>query len=172
MSKCFICGSFYDYEYPYIGYRKLYELFYDFVLKHRIDTVYSCHRNAFDDIMEQICNSVKDSLGIKLIYVYEDRLISPPNGFVPYSISESISPLPSSPSLDTLYTSFYNWMIEQSEYMFTNIADDSDISQFVLQKAKQKGLKIFNIYDELPHKPEEYNMEWINGCVTNTAIYR
>ena len=172
MSKCFICGSFYDYEYPYIGYRKLYELFYDFVLKHRIDTVYSCHRNAFDDIMEQICNSVKNNWSVKLIYVYEDGLISPPNGFVPYSISESISPLPSSPSLDTLYTSFYNWMIEQSEYMFTNIADDSDISQFVLQKAKQKGLKIFNIYDELPHKPEEFDMEWINGCVTNTAIYR
>ena len=125
-------------------------MFYDFILKHRIDTVYSCHRNAFDDIMEQICNSVKDRLGVKLIYVYEDGLIAPPNGFVPYSISESISPLASSPSLDTLYTSFYNWMIEQSEYMFTNIADDSDISQFVLQKAKQKELKIFNIYDELP----------------------
>ena len=172
MSKCFICGSFYDYEYPYIGYRKLYELFYDFVLKHRINTVYSSHRNAFDDIMEQICNSVKNNLSVKLIYVYEEQIISPPNGFVPYSISESISPLTSPPSFDSLYTSFYNWMIEQSEYMFTNIADDSDISQFVLQKAKQKGLIIFNIYDELPHKPEEYNMEWINGCVTNTAIFR
>ena len=159
MSKCFLCGSFYDYEYPYIGYLKLNEMFYEFVLKHRIDTVYSCHRNAFDDIMEQICNSVKDSLGIKLIYVYEDRLISPPNGFVPYSVSESISPLTSPPSFDSLYTAFYNWMIEQSDYMITNIADDSDISQFIMQKEKQKGLKIFNIYDELPHKPEEYNME-------------
>ena len=103
--------------------------------------------------MDKICNSVKDRLGVKLIYVYEEQIISPPNGFVPYSISESISPLPSSPSPDTLFTSFYNWIIEQSEYMFTNIADDSDISQFVLQKAKQKGLKIFNIYDELPYKP-------------------
>ena len=150
MSKCFICGSFYDYEYPYIGYRKLYELFYDFVLKHRIDTVYSCHRNAFDDIMEQICNSVKDSLGIKLIYVYEDRLISPPNGFMPYSVSESISPLTSPPSFDSLYTAFYNWMIEQSDYMITNIADDSDISQFIMQKAKQKGLKIYNFMMSFP----------------------
>ena len=150
MSKCFICGSFYDYEYPYIGYRKLNEMFYEFVLKHRIDTVYSCHRNAFDDIMEQICNSVKDSLGIKLIYVYEDRLISPPNGFMPYSVSESISPLTSPPSFDSLYTAFYNWMIEQSDYMITNIADDSDISQFIMQKAKQKGLKIYNFMMSFP----------------------
>ncbi len=150
MSKCFLCGSFYDYEYPYIGYRKLNEMFYEFVLKHRIDTVYSCHRNAFDDIMEQICNSVKDSLGIKLIYVYEDRLISPPNGFMPYSVSESISPLTSPPSFDSLYTAFYNWMIEQSDYMITNIADDSDISQFIMQKAKQKGLKIYNFMMSFP----------------------
>ena len=149
MSKCFLCGSFYDYEYPYIGYRKLNEMFYEFVLKHRIDTVYSCHRNAFD-IMEQICNSVKDSLGIKLIYVYEDRLISPPNGFMPYSVSESISPLTSPPSFDSLYTAFYNWMIEQSDYMITNIADDSDISQFIMQKAKQKGLKIYNFMMSFP----------------------
>ena len=150
MSKCFLCGSFYDYEYPYIGYRKLNEMFYEFVLKHRIDTVYSCHRNAFDDIMEQICNSVKDSLGIKLIYVYEDRLISPPNGFMPYSVSESISPLTSPPSFDSLYTAFYNWMIEQSDYMITNIADDSDISQFIMQNAKQKGLKIYNFMMSFP----------------------
>ena len=150
MSKCFLCGSFYDYEYPYIGYRKLNEMFYEFVLKHRIDTVYSCHRNAFDDIMEQIFNSVKDSLGIKLIYVYEDRLISPPNGFMPYSVSESISPLTSPPSFDSLYTAFYNWMIEQSDYMITNIADDSDISQFIMQKAKQKGLKIYNFMMSFP----------------------
>ena len=150
MSKCFLCGSFYDYEYPYIGYRKLNEMFYEFVLKHRIDTVYSCHRNAFDDIMEQICNSVKDSLGIKLIYVYDDRLISPPNGFMPYSVSESISPLTSPPSFDSLYTAFYNWMIEQSDYMITNIADDSDISQFIMQKAKQKGLKIYNFMMSFP----------------------
>ena len=135
MSKCFLCGSFYDYEYPYIGYRKLNEMFYEFVLKHRIDTVYSCHRNAFDDIMEQICNSVKDSLGIKLIYVYDDRLISP---------------LTSPPSFDSLYTAFYNWMIEQSDYMITNIADDSDISQFIMQKAKQKGLKIYNFMMSFP----------------------
>lgn len=159
MSKCFLCGSFYDYEYPYIGYRKLNEMFYEFVLKHRIDTVYSCHRNAFDDIMEQICNSVKDSLGTKLIYVYEDRLISPPNGFMPYSVSESISPLTSPPSFDSLYTAFYNWMIEQSDYMITNIADDSDISQFIMQKAKQKGLKIYNFYDELPHEEQEFEIE-------------
>ena len=159
MSKCFLCGSFYDYEYPYIGYRKLNEMFYEFVLKHRIDTVYSCHRNAFDDIMEQICNSVKDSLGTKLIYVYEDRLISPPNGFMPYSVSESISPLTSPPSFDSLYTAFYNWMIEQSDYMITNIADDSDISQFIMQKAKQKGLKIYNFYDELPHEKQEFEIE-------------
>ena len=150
MSKCFLCGSFYDYEYPYIGYRKLNEMFYEFVLKHRIDTVYSCHRNAFDDIMEQICNSVKDSLGIKLIYVYEDRLISPPNGFMPYSVSESISPLTSPPSFDSLYTAFYNWMIEQSDSMITNIADDSDISQFIMQNAKQKGLKIYNFMMSFP----------------------
>ena len=150
MSKCFLCGSFYDYEYPYIGYRKLNEMFYEFVLKHRIDTVYSCHRNAFDDIMEQICNSVKDSLGIKLIYVYEDRLISPPNGFMPYSVSESISPLTSPPSFDSLYTAFYNWMIEQSDYMITNIADDSDISQFIMQKKKKKGLKIYNFMMSFP----------------------
>ena len=100
--------------------------------------------------MEQICNSVKDSLGIKLIYVYEDRLISPPNGFMPYSVSESISPLTSPPSFDSLYTAFYNWMIEQSDYMITNIADDSDISQFIMQKAKQKGLKIYNFMMSFP----------------------
>lgn len=148
MNNCFVCGSIYENSYDLIGYEKLFEIVFDFLKKHDFDNIYFAGRNSFDEIIEEIYNSSKFNYKANFLQVVDDDINVFPyfvdvkgnnqdNAVIPFK-GEKIEAM-------KLYSTLYEWMAENSNYMLTFLIDDSDITINIKNMAEKKGVRIFNI---------------------------
>ena len=155
MASCFLCGSV-DEEYAWFDGKEFFiNMIFDFITKNDIHTIYTLNRNMFDDIIEDTVNMVRDAINADLIKVaiYSSPIVALEsklhwNDYYKKAIC------PFEDELDPMvtYKTLYGWMIDNSEYMITYCIDDSDITINVINEAKEKGIKIFNVVDKLPNK--------------------
>ena len=147
MNNCFICGDIDLFFYQSLDYGIINDLFYKFLKKHNIDTVYSAMRTDFDHILRENFDSFSQSISSKFLHVYCTNC-SYQTYVVEHDQMNETETLTLYDKVENteIYTTVYNWMMERCKYMITFIVDDSDIAVYFAKEAKKRGIKVIFVF--------------------------
>ena len=153
MSTAFICGYMPKELCLKVRMAQINRRVCSFISDNNIDRIFMCKRTDFDlsIFMGLVANHLLDFNNIEIIELvdgykmdFEYRMM--------YADAVKFKRLcPFDKELDNkvLYKSLYDYAIEHSDFMITYARYDNDISLQVMERAKEKGLKIYNIADDV-----------------------
>ena len=145
MSTAFLCGKIEEDYLKQIDIIKFINIVKCIIEENNIDKIYHCKRTAFD---VKICDIISylrfDNIEIiELMDIHKNDTeyrVKQPKGvykiFCPFKeeIDDSV-----------LYQTLYNYAMDNSDILIAYSKYDDDISQQIIEKAKEKGKKVFNI---------------------------
>ena len=102
-------------------------------------------------MLKEIFDSMHQKDGIEFVPVFfncnlHSRDMSCDDNFIYYY------PFKEDVKSTEFFSTLYGWMIDNSDYMLTFIADDSDISYYIKNQAVKNKVKVYNLLNKVDRK--------------------
>ena len=145
MSTAFLCGFIDEDYFSHYDITSFIEIVKSIIEENSIDKIYHCRRTNFDIKFCEIISFLR----FDDIEIIELRDINKNDFEYHYKQRKGAYKIfcPFEKEIDNsvLYKTLYNWAIENSKILIAYSKYDDDISQQIIEKAKEKGKKVFNI---------------------------